>query len=215
VPKIAPGPRGRHGPAGHRRGPGRPVGLGGVPWLLGLPSEFSPRLVGRYRAWMIVRGLAGLVLGGLILFQPALSLAAFALVIGIFLILAGIVRIVIGAVDSEFTAGVRVLNVILGVLLAAIGAVAIRYPGFGLVATVVLVGFAWMMEGGASLALLPPRHQGRAWAVAFAVVSLIGGAMLIMWPVAALVPLFIVAGAFLAVGGLFDLINAVTLKASR
>jgi uncharacterized membrane protein HdeD (DUF308 family) len=178
-----------------------------------VPLELSPKTVGRYRVWLIIRGLAGLVLGGLILFRPGLSIEAFALVIGIFLCVIGVARIVIGAADSEFTAGVRVLNVILGVLLVGIGALAIRNPGFGLLATVLLIGFAWMMEGGATLALLPPRHQGRGWAVAFAVISLVAGAILIIWPVEALLPLVIVAGAALLVGGIFDLINGFTLKA--
>ncbi|MDR1441088.1 MAG: DUF308 domain-containing protein [Bifidobacteriaceae bacterium] len=186
----------------------------GVAWMLGLPMEINSRLIGRYRSWMILRGMAGLILGGMILFQPGLSVAAFALVIGIFLCVIGVARIVIGAADTGFSTGVRVLNVILGVMLAVIGAIAIRFPGFGLLTTVLLIGFAWMMEAGATLALLPPRHQGRGWAIAFAVVSLIAGAALIAWPVESLLPLAIVAGAALLVGGVFDLINAFTLKAS-
>jgi uncharacterized membrane protein HdeD (DUF308 family) len=192
----------------------QPVRPGSI-WLLGVPLELSPKTVGRYRTWLIIRGLAGLILGGLILFLPGISIEVFALMIGIFLCVIGVARIIIGAADSEFTAGVRVLNVIVGVLLAAIGAIAIRYPGFGLLATVLMVGFAWMMEGGATLALLPPRHQGRGWAIAFAVVSLLAGIILIAWPAAALFPLFIVAGAALLVGGIFDMINGATLKASR
>jgi uncharacterized membrane protein HdeD (DUF308 family) len=171
-------------------------------------------MVGRFRTWMIIRGLAGLLLGGLILFQPGLSIAAFAMLVGFFLVLVGVIRIIVGAVDSEFTGGIRALNIILGVLLAAIGAVAIRYPGFGLVAIVMLVGFAWMMEGGATLALLPPSHQGRGWAIAFAVISLLAGAVLIIWPIESLVPLLIVAGAALVVGGIFDIVGAFAIKTS-
>ncbi|MDR1634602.1 MAG: DUF308 domain-containing protein [Bifidobacteriaceae bacterium] len=179
---------------------------------LGRPSRLNAGSVGRLRAWLIIRGLAGLALGALILFLPGLSIEAFALVIGIFFVVAGVIRIVIGAVDTEFTAGLRVLNIIMGVLLAAIGAIAIRYPGFGLVATVILVGFAWMMEGGATLALLPPSGQGRGWAIAFAVVSLVAGVILILWPLESLLPLVIVAGAALVVGGIFDLVGGITLK---
>jgi uncharacterized membrane protein HdeD (DUF308 family) len=161
---------------------------------------------------LTVRGLIGLALGCLILFWPGPSIDVLALVIGVFWIAAGVVRIVIGAVDSEFTTGVRVLNAIVGVLLVAIGAVAVRFPGFGLLATVLLIGFAWLMEGAATLALAPPRHQGRGWAIAFAVVSIVAGVLIIAWPVAALLPLLIVAGAALVVGGVFDVITAFTIK---
>ncbi|MDR2565643.1 MAG: DUF308 domain-containing protein [Bifidobacteriaceae bacterium] len=180
--------------------------------LFGRPFFLSPASVGRLKAWLVVRGLAGLVLGALILFLPGLSLEAFAFVVGIFFVVAGVIRIVMGAVDSSFTAGLRILNVILGVLLAAIGAVAIRFPGFGLLATVLLIGFAWMMEGAATLALLPPRRQGRGWAIAFAVVSLVAGVILILWPAEMLLPLLIVAGAALVVGGIFDVVGAFSLK---
>ncbi|MDR2379477.1 MAG: DUF308 domain-containing protein [Bifidobacteriaceae bacterium] len=173
------------------------------------------RSVGRLRAWLIVRGVAGLILGGLILFLPGLTIDAFALVVGVFLVVVGVIRIVVGAADSEFTAGLRVANIVLGVVLAAIGAVAIRFPGFGLVATVLLIGFAWMMEGGAALALAPPRGRGRGWVVAFAIVSLLAGAALILWPVEAIAPLVIVAGAALVVGGLFDFVGGFTLHSAR
>ncbi|MDR3107243.1 MAG: DUF308 domain-containing protein [Bifidobacteriaceae bacterium] len=210
---------GEYGPAG-QYGPATPVGQSGRPgwgsvWLLGGPLEFGPRSVGRLRAWLIIRGLLGLALGAMILLRPDLSLEAFAMLIGIFFCVIGVARIIVGAADSEFTAGVRVLNVIVGVLVTAIGAVSIRYPGFGLLATVLLIGFAWMMEGAATLALLPARHQGRGWAIAFAVISLIGGFFIIMWPVGSIVPLLIVAGAVLLVGGIFDIVGAFTLKSKE
>jgi uncharacterized membrane protein HdeD (DUF308 family) len=189
-------------------GDARAEGIG----LFGRPFAPNPPSVGRLKAWLVIRGLAGLVLGALILFLPDLSLEAFAFVVGIFFVVAGVIRIVMGAVDSNFTPGLRVLNVILGVLLAAVGAVAIRFPGFGLVATVLLIGFAWMMEGAATLALLPPRGQGRGWAIAFSVVSLVAGAVLILWPVELMLPLLIVTGAALVVGGVFDVVGAFSLK---
>ncbi|MDR0627676.1 MAG: DUF308 domain-containing protein, partial [Bifidobacteriaceae bacterium] len=178
-----------------RTGPDWPSGGDGIGygtgWPLAAPLVLGPKKVGRMRAWLIIRGLLGLVLGAMILFQPALSIEAFALLAGVFFVVIGVARIVIGAADSEFSVGMRVLNVAVGVALVAIGAISIRYPGFGLVVTAFLVGFAWMMEGGATLALLPPRHQGRAWAIAFAVVSLLGGALIILWPVESILPLAI------------------------
>jgi uncharacterized membrane protein HdeD (DUF308 family) len=164
------------------------------------------------RVWLIVRGLLGLVLGGLILFNPALTITAFAMIVGIFFCFIGVTRIVVGAADAEFSAGVRVLNVVFGLLLTVLGAIAIRYPDFGLFATVLIIGFAWLIEGGVTLAALPPRHQGRGWTIAFAVISLIAGALVILWPVAALLPLVIVVGVFLMVGGVIDIVNGVLLR---
>ncbi|MDR2253608.1 MAG: DUF308 domain-containing protein [Bifidobacteriaceae bacterium] len=174
----------------------------------------SPHL-GRWRAWLAFRGVLALVVGGLILARPDLTIEAFALIVGIFFCLVGIARIVIGAADTQFPTGIRVLNVIFGVLLTALGAVSIRYPGFGLLATVLIIGFAWLMEGGATLAVLPPRHRGRGWAVAFAVVSLAAGALVIIWPVESVLPLIVVVGAFLAVGGVFDVAAAIAARPGR
>ncbi|MDR1118677.1 MAG: DUF308 domain-containing protein [Bifidobacteriaceae bacterium] len=174
--------------------------------------HLSRRFAGRLRVWLVLRGLLGLVVGGLILFRPDLSVDAFALLIGIFFVVVGVARIVVGAADSEFTTGVRVLNVVFGLLLVVLGAIAIRYPGLGVFATMIMIGFAWMMEGGATLAVLPPKHQGRGWAIAFAVLSLVAGAVVVLWPLESLLPLMIVAGAFLVAGGIVDLVNAALLK---
>ncbi|MDR2453881.1 MAG: DUF308 domain-containing protein [Bifidobacteriaceae bacterium] len=164
------------------------------------------------RAWLVFRGALGLVLGGLILLQPTLSLDAFALAVGVFFVIGGVARVVVGAAETHYAAGLRVLNVVVGALLVALGAASIRYPGFGLVATVAIIGFAWMMEGAATLAVLPPRHRGRGWAIAFGAVSLLAGAVVIVWPWAWLLPLLIVVGAALAVGGVFDIARAAKLR---
>jgi uncharacterized membrane protein HdeD (DUF308 family) len=161
---------------------------------------------------LIARGLAGLVLGGLILFQPGLSIDALAPLVGIFFCAIGLLRIVAGAADSEYATAIRVANVAFGLILVALGALAIRYPVAGLLFTVMTVGFAWMMEGAVSLAFLPARHQGRGWVIGFAVISLLAGLTLILWPASSLLPLVIVVGAFLLVGGVVDLLNAATLK---
>jgi hypothetical protein len=174
--------------------------------------HLSRRFAGRLRVWLIFRGLLGLALGGIILFRPEVSVEAFALLIGVFFCVIGVARIVVGAADSEFTVGIRVLNVVFGLILVGLGAVSIRHPAFGLLTTVMIIGFAWMMEGGATLAVLPPKHQGRAWAITFAVISLLVGALVIMWPVASVLPLMIVVGAFLVAGGVVDIVNAVLLK---
>jgi uncharacterized membrane protein HdeD (DUF308 family) len=165
------------------------------------------------RALLIIRALFELALGALILFSPELTIEAFALVVGVFFCAIGVIRIVIGAADSEFSVGPRILNVVLGLLLIAIGAVAIRYPGFGLLATVLLVGFAWLIEGGATLALLPHRRQGRGWAIAAGIVALIAGAVLIIWPVESIFPLAIVAGVALIACGILDIAQSFSVRA--
>jgi uncharacterized membrane protein HdeD (DUF308 family) len=188
-------------------------GAGWEAWpMIGPGLHLSRKFVGRLRVWLILRGVLGLVLGGLILFSPGLSIAAFALLVGVFFCVVGVARIVVGAADSEFTTGVRVLNVVFGLLLVGLGAVSIRYPEFGLLTTVFIIGFAWLMEGGATLAVLPPRHQGRAWAIVFAVVSLLAGLTVLLWPVASILPLTIAVGALLAVGGVVDIVNAAVLR---
>ncbi|MDR0365620.1 MAG: DUF308 domain-containing protein [Bifidobacteriaceae bacterium] len=182
-----------------------------LPQLRGV-AALSREAVGRLRAWLALRGVLGLVLGVMILVWPGITVEAFALLVGIFFCIIGVARIVLGAVDSAFSAGIRVLNVILGLLLAGIGAVSIRYPGFGLLATVLLIGFAWIIEGAAALSLMPPPKQGRALAITFGVISLLAGGVLIIWPVESIFPLAIVAGVALVLGGILDIAQAFTLK---
>jgi uncharacterized membrane protein HdeD (DUF308 family) len=104
-----------------------------------------------------------------------------------------------------------VANIVCGVALALLGALAVRYPGFGLWAVAILVGVAWALEGAITLATLPPKGAaGRGWLICFGVVSVVAGLLIVLWPVGSLLPLLIAAGAVLIVVGITDLMTGFT-----
>jgi uncharacterized membrane protein HdeD (DUF308 family) len=180
---------------------------GGLGFAAGL---LSPKIRGHVKALLIVRGVLAVIVGALILIWPGISLEVLMLLIGIFFVLDGIFHVVLGAVDSNFSTGMRVLNVILGLLYVVAGALAIRNPGWGLLFVTIMVGMVWLMEGIFAFATLPPKNEGRGWWIFFAVVSVIAGILVIALPYASIVPLLIVAGAYLVVVGIFDIINGAT-----
>jgi uncharacterized membrane protein HdeD (DUF308 family) len=137
------------------------------------PALLSPEQARRFRWLLIGRGVAAIVVGALIVAWPGLSLAAFARLIGLFFIVAGALRVVVGAVDSDLGASLRILNVICGLLLAVLGFASIRHPGLELLTIALLVGAAWLAEGILTLATLPKSDRG--WWVFFGLLSVVAG----------------------------------------
>jgi uncharacterized membrane protein HdeD (DUF308 family) len=174
------------------------------------PTLLSGKQAGKMRVLLITRGVVSVLLGAAILLWPGLSLEAFALLIGAFFVVVGAFRIIVGVVDSAFSTGMRVLNAIGGLLILGLGLLSIRYPGLGLIATALFIGVAWLMEGVVALATLPAT--GRGWWIAFGVVTLLGGIVVLAFPWASLLPLLLVAGAFSFLGGVFDIVNGATFR---
>jgi uncharacterized membrane protein HdeD (DUF308 family) len=145
----------------------------------------------------------------MILVWPGLSIETFSALIGVFFVAIGAFRIIVGAMESGLDAATRVISIVLGLAVGVLGLVAIRNPGLGLLAVALMVGIAWVMEGVVALSTLPAKGAGRGWWIAFGIVSLLAGGTIVLWPVASILPLLIVTGAFLLVSGVLDLINGV------
>src|SRR5208282_5785321 len=77
--------------------------------------------VGRSWGWVLFFGIATLILGVLVAFHPKNSVFVIAIVIGIWLLIAGVFRIVMAIADSDETGGTRWMMAILGIIAILIG----------------------------------------------------------------------------------------------
>lgn len=104
-------------------------------------------LVGRSWGWVLFFGIATLVLGVLVILQPKATIYGFALLLGIWLFVSGLFRIVMAIADNQDTGGVRVLIAILGLVSVLIGIFFLRHT-FETVATLTfLLGLFWVIGG--------------------------------------------------------------------
>jgi uncharacterized membrane protein HdeD (DUF308 family) len=99
------------------------------------------------RLWwlLVIVGVASLVAGVILVLKPSNSLAALAVVVGIFLLIDGIAELIRSfghAVES------RALAAIIGVLGIVIGIILIRHPFHGVTAIGLVIGI-WLVAAGA------------------------------------------------------------------
>jgi uncharacterized membrane protein HdeD (DUF308 family) len=158
----------------------------------------------RHTWWaLVLRGLLGIVVGGVILWRPLESVAAFALAIALYALFNGVVQIV-HAFDLR-TVFDRWWVLLLGGLVSiAFGIAAIKYyPGLSL-AFVVALTAGWLLAGGAVsiYAALQERKAGVSWGwtLASGIVAVLGGVFAFVSPPATLAALmgFIAAIAMLS-----------------
>lgn len=169
------------------------------------------------RIWWLplVLGIASITVGIFVLVWPGVTLVVLAALFGVWLVVTGAVRIV-----SVFTArwestAMRVLMGVLGVAMVAIG----LYALFNLVESIALlavfIGVTWLVDGVAELipAFTGGRDQpGRGWRIFSAIVSVIGGIVVLLWPGLSLLTLVIVSGVLLIVFGVIRIVLALRLR---
>ncbi|MFF9565668.1 HdeD family acid-resistance protein [Leifsonia sp. NPDC014704] len=165
------------------------------------------------RAAIGVSGLLALVLGIVLLVQPIKTLAALAVILGIYFVIAGAIRLGMGVFSKGISAGIRALNVILGVLLVVAGIVIFR-NSVAAAATLVIFAVAfiavgWIIEGVIAITE-SVRTTTPAWPVAYGILSILAGIIMLFLPASSAVVLVVFAGIALIVLGAFGIVRAFT-----
>jgi uncharacterized membrane protein HdeD (DUF308 family) len=129
------------------------------------------------------------------------TLLVIAILFGVQLIIAGIFRFVAAFATEDASGGTRVLLALLGVLSVIIGLWAVRHVLLTLLALVVLLGIFWVVNGAIEL-FTALSHRGmpeRGWTAAMAVLSILAGIIVLIYPGESLLTLSIVLGIWLLV----------------
>src|SRR5579862_3355678 len=133
----------------------------------------------RIRAGLLLRGLIALALGILILWRPLESVAAFALVIAIWAIVAGVSQIVDG-IELRAMMPHWWLLLVSGLVSTGFGIAALNYyPGLSLTFAVVWVSYWLLLTGFLGIYVaLQERRLGMSWGwtLAWGVLGVAGGA---------------------------------------
>lgn len=159
--------------------------------------------------WMLfVRGILLVFLGIYALLNPGLSLLAWALVAGVFLIADGLLAVVAGIAGWVETRGWTVIRGILAILA---GVFAVWHPAvFGSVAglTLVIVIASYASFGGIMEILVAIRErkaiEGEGWMVLSGIFSVFFGIALMLMP-------FIALGLFIRISGAFAVIFGIAI----
>ena len=154
----------------------------------------------RWARWVFVLvGLLSMVAGVIVLDDPKNSLAAIAVVIGIFLVIDGIVDVLLSLFSD---AGRRALAVLIGVVSIVVGIILIRHPIRSVVAVAMFVGLWLIVAGAVRLAWAFEPSQGRLWRLLVALVEMIAGIVIVSSPGIGVATLALLVGIALILRGI-------------
>ena len=149
-----------------------------------------------------VIGVAALALGICLLVWPGITLKVAAIVLGIYFLISGVVRIVSSLVEMGLPAGWRILGVLIGIILVIGGIVIFKNVTMSTAMLAIMftliVGICWIMEGVMALA--------ESWSVPSSGWAIV----LLCMPMASTLWLIIFGGCAMVVMGICAIVRAFT-----
>ncbi|WP_346683120.1 HdeD family acid-resistance protein [Bifidobacterium pullorum] len=194
---------------------GGPYGQPG-PGHLGDPFKLFEQMLPQQaknavRALYGVIGVAAVVLGLALLLWPSHTLVIAAVLLGIYFVVSGVIRIVSSIVELGLPAGWRVLNVFVGILLSIGGVVVLKNAALSgttmLVMITLVVGIGWIIEGVTAL-LESWKLPQSGWSVLYAIVSVLAGLIVLFAPLSSAMWLMVFGGIALIVMGVASVVRA-------
>ncbi len=163
----------------------------------GLPSKYVWQME-------LIAGVITLGLGIVLALKPSQSLSVVCVFIGILLVIGGIFHF-IRALDHEEQH--RAWIAVAGLLELVIGVVMIRHLNLTKAAIGLLIGIVWIVQGVVALlaGIMGGVKGTRGWAIAFGLISLIAGIVVVSVPQNSVNALAVLLGIWFIVMGLFEL----------
>lgn len=163
----------------------------------------------------IALGVLAIVLGLIALIWPDATLLVVAVVFGLELIAAGIVRIIAAVTLSSLAGWWRVVSGILGVLTAIAGIICLFLPATSLFVLVVVIAVGWLMDGISELVSAFSVSGGageRVGLIVFGVLSIIAAIVVLAFPAGSLVLLARIGGVILIAIGIASVISVILAR---
>jgi uncharacterized membrane protein HdeD (DUF308 family) len=170
--------------------------------------------VGRHWGWVLAFGIITLLAGLLTLAWPGRTIVVVAVLFGAQLVVAGIFRFVAAVASDDESGATRVLLALLGVLSFIIGLYALRHILITIATLALLLGIFWIVNGAveAFTALSHRGMQGRGWTILMALLSIVAGVVVLIYPAISLATLAVVLGFWLLVFGIMEIMLAFRLR---
>jgi uncharacterized membrane protein HdeD (DUF308 family) len=162
-------------------------------------------------AWqlLLLTGVVAVTLGVIVLAWPGKTLFVAGVLFGIYLVVSGI-GYVFASFGVHAGAAMRVLTFITGIVSLVLGFFCFRDKFEAVTLLAIWIGVSWLFRGMTLLAaaLSLDNLPGRGWQVLSGLIIVIGGAVLIVSPLDSIAVLALVAGWWLIVIGIMDVITA-------
>jgi len=162
----------------------------------------------------LVLGLAGIVVGIVVIVWPEATVTVVAVLFGVNLLIDGCLRVLQAILTPSASVVARVLYGLLGAISIVIGVLCLRHLLQTVAILVVLIGLSWLLAGIFELIVAvssgPPSQWNARTALDLAtgVIALVAGVVVLAYPKLTLGTLVILLGISLLVSGVVSVVNA-------
>lgn len=172
------------------------------------------RVIGRSWGSVLVFGIATLVLGVLVVLRPVATIYGFAILLGIWLFVSGLFRLVMAIADEHDSGATRVLIALLGLLSVIVGVFFLRHTYETLSSLAFLIGLFWIVGGIIEFfsAYIHPRSPGRGIRIGMGLLGFAAGVVTLVVPGITLVTLATIMGIWLIIYGVLQIATSLALR---
>jgi uncharacterized membrane protein HdeD (DUF308 family) len=178
------------------------------------PASQAPPVAhpGRYWWLALVVGILSVIVGVAAIFFPEPTLLAVGLLFGAYLVIwsAGVLARGIGEHDQDTV--MRVLRVITGIIGIFVGLILLVRPGQSVLTAAYALGFWWVIVGLLQLAQGFAVTEHRGWNIAWGVLGIIAGAIILAQPGIGLLTLVIIVSVGLIFQGSMEIMMALAMR---
>lgn len=177
------------------------------------PHKLTEKAVKWLRIAFAASGAVALILGLVLLLWPTKTMAVVAVFLGINFIITGGIKVAVGIFSHSISAGMRILDILLGLFVLVAGIIAIRNSAATgeilVIFTVIMIGIGWIFEGIIAMAEAG-KSPSRTWAIAFGIISLLAGIAVLAVPVWTAAWLLLMTAIMLIILGVVGIVRAFT-----
>jgi uncharacterized membrane protein HdeD (DUF308 family) len=169
--------------------------------------------VGRHWGLLLTFGILSVLVGIAAIVWPGITFVVFAVFVGAWLFVSGIVQIV-QSFGSDLSGGGRALLAVSGVCGIILGLLCFRSGLHAAYILTLIIGIGWIIRGVMSfVAGVSGRGAaGRGWAIFSGIVLFIGGIVVLEAPIDSAVALAVISGICLIIFGLVEIIGAFQVR---
>lgn len=165
--------------------------------------------------WMLlISGIVSIFIGGALLLWPGKTLTVVGFLIGLWMLLAGIVRFLIALFGGD--ADGRWVILIVGIVGIVLGIVVMRNPTETIAIIVLIAAIFWIITGLVDIfrGISDSSMENRGWVIFGGVVAALAGAVVLLWPSVSVLVLAVIAGVFFIVDGIMQIIAGFQVKSA-
>lgn len=140
----------------------------------GNSAEATKQTVRTVRTGLIIGAVITAIVGILMLVFPQGTAVLAGIIFGIFVLIRGIVRVVVGIGGPGLTGLGRTLSIVIGVILLAAGVAILVNISVGVEVLAIIIGISWIIDGIATL-IESSRAAARAFSIVTGIISILAG----------------------------------------